>query len=65
MSIVKLADRLISAVVPTTEASANCGSFKFKYYRCCAAAFKHKALSEDACGNTQWSSCTNSYPECG
>ena len=65
MSIAKLADRVISAVVPTTEASASCGTFQVVYYRCCAAAFKHKALRQDACGNTQWGTCVNSYPECG
>ena len=65
MSITRLADRLISAVVPTTDASASCGRYEFVYYRCCAAAFKHKALYQDVCGNTQWGSSVNSYPECG
>ena len=65
MSITGLADRLVSAVVPTTDASASCGTFQFRFYRRCAAAFKHKAFLEDACGNTKWGSCVDARPECG
>lgn len=65
MSITKLADRLLSAVVPTTVASAGCGSYQLVYYRCCAAAFKHRGLYQNVCGQTQWGSCVNSHPECG
>ncbi|HEV7655262.1 MAG TPA: hypothetical protein VGP36_11120 [Mycobacteriales bacterium] len=65
MSITKLADRLVSAVVPTTDASANCGRFRFLFYRCCAAPFQHKAVSEDTCGNQMVGSCLNARPECG
>ena len=51
MSITSLGERLLSAAVPTVEATANCGRCEERALsRCCRRNYRRFALV-DVCGN--------------